>query len=108
MGYYTSHELGTYDSNKDISEILTNLPDGDFEDLRFAVDDYGGCGQSCKWYDHEKDMRRLSVMFPDVTFELCGEGEEQGDSWKEYYRNGKMQRCQATITFPPFDESKLQ
>lgn len=108
MGYYTAYSLGTYKSHKDISEVLGNLPDGDFEDLRYAVDEYGEVGQSCKWYEHDKDMRRLSLMYPDTVFELCGEGEEQGDSWKAYYKNGKAQRCEAQITYPPFDESKLK
>lgn len=108
MGYLTSYSLGTHNSYKDISEILADIPDGEFEYLRYAVDEYGDMGQSCKWYEHDNDMKRLSLLHPDVIFELCGEGEEQGDSWKAYYKNGKTQRCKAKITYPPFDENKLK
>lgn len=108
MGYYTAYSLDTFKSAKDISEILGNLPDGEFEDLRYAIDEYGEVAMSCKWYEHEKDMKKLSLMHPDIVFELCGKGEEQGDSWKKYFKNGKVQVCEAQITYPPFDENKLK
>lgn len=63
---------------------------------------------SCKWYDHEDDMRRLSLRFPDVVFTLNGEGEESGDVWVKYFKDGKMQVDKAVIKFAPFDPKKLQ
>ena len=61
-----------------------------------------------KWYDHDKDMRIISTKFPDVVFILKGEGEESGDLWIKYYKNGKMQGSTAKVVYEEFDESKLQ
>jgi len=38
--------------------------------------------EEIKWYDHRKDMLKLSLEFPDVLFTLSGAGEEPGDLWK--------------------------
>ena len=62
---------------------------------------------SCKWYDHEADMRTYSTQHPDILFTLSGEGENSGDMWRKYFKNGKMQKALATISYDDFDESKL-
>lgn len=46
--------------------------------------------ESHKWYDHEDHMNLLSAEFPDWTFVLNGEGEEQGDVWRKRFCNGEM------------------
>jgi len=61
-----------------------------------------------KWYAHEKDMRQVSYMFPEVTFTLEGDGEDQGDQWRKYFKGGKMQHVKAVITFEDYDEGKLK
>lgn len=53
-------------------------------------------------------MRAYSKKHPKTLFKLNGVGEDEGDMWVEYYLNGKMQRGVAEISFPEFDESKLQ
>jgi hypothetical protein len=52
-------------------------------------------------------MKEVSKQHPDIVFELHGEGEEAGDIWYKYYKNGKMQVCKGHITFDEYDESKL-
>ena len=52
-----------------------------------------------KWYDHDKDMIKISAMFPDVVFCLHGEGEESDDLWNAYYSNGKSEICPARIIY---------
>lgn len=95
MGYYTAYEI---EMMPDLPEVREALDDTDFA---FAFED------SCKWYDHESDMRVFSEQFPDVLFTLTGEGEEAGDLWRKYFKAGRMQSCYANITYDPFDESKL-
>jgi hypothetical protein len=60
------------------------------------------------WDNYDMDMRGISKDYPDVIFELSGEGEESGDIWKKYYVNGKIQKCKARIVFDEFDEKKLK
>ena len=52
-------------------------------------------------------MREISRKYKDVLFKLSGEGEETGDLWVKYFKNGKMQHCEARIEFDPFDEKKM-
>lgn len=68
---------------------------------------YNPLEDSCKWYEHDEHMRQLSKKYPSVVFILHGEGEEQGDDWFKYYKNGKMQECRAKIIFDEYDERKL-
>lgn len=68
------------------------------------VENYG----TIKWYEHEKDILAISRRFPKILFILEGEGEDSGDIWKKYFKNGKIQVCKAKITFDEFDESKLR
>lgn len=63
---------------------------------------------SCKWYSHEEEMRKYSKKHPECLFELRGEGEESLDVWVKYFKNGKMQRCKAKVTFDAFDELQLK
>ena len=53
-------------------------------------------------------MREVSKQHPNVLFELSGEGGENGDLWKAYFKNGKMQMCKAKIIYDDFDEAQLQ
>lgn len=92
---------------KSISEKRSRVP----KNVRqLAVTELGfyPFGDSCKWYRHDEDMKRISRKYPDTIFILEGKGEESGDIWKKYYLNGKCQKSEAVITFEEFDESKLQ
>lgn len=57
----------------------------------------GEFGDDMSWYDHDTDTVKLSVMFPYLLFILSGEGEEAGDIWKMWARNGQAHKVQARI-----------
>lgn len=73
----------------------------------WGMNEIGESEEPTKWYEHEGDMRKVSLEHPDLVFKLTGEGEENGDLWVKYFKNGKMQICEAKITYDEFDESKL-
>jgi len=62
-----------------------------------------------KFYNHEQFFLKLSSndQNRDLLFTVDGEGEESGDIWKKYFKNGKMFVSQGRIVFDDFDESKL-
>lgn len=59
------------------------------------------------WYEHVESVKNMSREFPDIIFTLYGRGENDEDMWNKYFLNGKVQVCNAIITYEPFDESKL-
>lgn len=99
MGYYTRHELSIIngrDQSVDYENELTELTQ------------YGRLfDDEIKWYNHEKDMIEFSKKHPNTLFMLYGEGEENIDIWKEYYKNGKTIRHIAEVVFPEFNENQL-
>ena len=99
MGYYTRYELT---ANPDAQLVWDAVKEN--ENINYAVGEDGHSGESCKWYKNEDDMVEFSKKFPSVTFRLHGEGEEAGDLWDKYFRNGKKQICKAVITIPKMRE----
>lgn len=101
MSYYTRYEVAITPDSKEVRQAI----EAD-DDLSYAIGDYSS--DECKWYSHETAMRELSRKFQDVLFELSGVGEDSGDLWRKYFKNGEMQACPAQITYEQFDESKLR
>ena len=104
MGYYTRHELVIQNGSNDLIQELMDFS----EEAGYAINEDGGTEDSTKWYEHELQLRLFSVLHPKVIFKLIGEGEEAGDSWHEYYMDGKMQVCKAVITYPQFNSDLLK
>lgn len=100
MGYYTRHELKVNGAiYKDHEYAIAELA---------GYDEYLFDGESCKWYDHEDDMKKYSLQHPYALFEVTGYGEEAGDIWREFYKNGKMCGGKAKILLPVFNEAELE
>jgi hypothetical protein len=59
-----------------------------------------------EWYHHGRDMEEISLLYPDVLFELEGNGEEWDDHWQARYLNGKEEKVHANvrIVYPEFKE----
>lgn len=110
MGYYTQYNLyvQNYDGMNeteldDVNSAIEALNIFDGGDNRYGWSAYE------KWYDHNDDMLALSTRFPDVVFQLYGDGEDSEDRWMTYYKNGRCQvdALHITVEEDPFDESKL-
>lgn len=97
MGYYTD-----YDFSDLTDEQLQTVNEVSEYNFSHSYND------SCKWYSWHEHMIEVSKRFPDDLLVISGDGEEQGDQWKAYFKNGKSQVCKAVITFEEFDESKLK
>lgn len=111
MGYYTCYEL-YIDNLGELDDLVVKNVDKAIEEMN-VLDSNGspryGWSAYTKWYDHDEDMRLLSYRFPDVVFELRGDGEESEDVWSHYYKGGRAQTdgLVVTYTYNRFDESKL-
>ncbi len=136
MGYYTTFSIsvkGKLENTKRVAELEKAKAEaegltGKLKELAIAAIDkelnnekninvkalvtakagYNPLDQETKWYEHEEHMKAISKEYPDVIFQLNGEGEESGDVWIKYFVNGKMQKAAAKITFDEFDEKKLK
>ena len=109
MGYYTYYDVSfknehkTSEYAKKLAEINPNYFGQSYNSLSYKTLEGMISRDSMTWYDHDRDMMKLSKAFPDETFVLYGEGEEKGDLWKGYYKNGKMEICRAQIIYPEPD-----
>ena len=118
MGYYTRFDLEVVGEaehwvtgkTKDGQTVQVNVG-VDIESIKQEIGEISGYGEcfsdELKWYDHEKDMRCLSMKYPKLLFKLSGNGEESPDIWVKYYQNGKSQHCPGRIVFDDFDPKKL-
>ena len=98
MGYYTVH-------------TAENLTKEQIEDLAKIADlpEYYLTGEEeCKWYSFGDDFKELSLKYPDELLIFSGEGEESGDIWKYYAKNGLGYTAKAIVTFPDFNEAELE
>lgn len=99
MGYYTRHQLTIIEGDNYTT---------DYEQEIAEVTQYFNCFEDeIKWYDQEKDMIKYSKKHPNTTFMIEGEGEDSGDIWRAYYKNGKMFRTIGIVHFEDYSEDKL-
>ena len=99
MGYYTDFDFS--DNSQEVIEAIYEISD-------YRHHGVGGKINAAKWYDHKEHCLEVSKKFPDQVITVYGEGEESGDIWKAYYKNGKSFQADAIITFEDFNESKLR
>lgn len=128
MGYYTTYTLRTDNDEKvNLKKFIDELgkigvadffnegpvPIDELKDIvecegEDAADSIDLQTEPIKWYENEEDMKKLSAVFPDVLFRLYGEGEESGDLWLCYHKNGKSQHEPAVVSYGEFDPKKLK
>lgn len=106
MGYYTYFTL----SASRVSSVKVQALQSEVDRMNIFEECWDDTNWSAyaKWYDWEQDMLLLSARFPDVLFQLDGDGEESGDIWRAYFMNGKMQYESCHFFFGEFDEGKMK
>lgn len=100
MSYYTDYEIEV------VGEIDTNEFAAKFKE-ETGYELHAMCLQGVKWYTHRENMITLSKLYPSVLFILEGHGEEQGDDWRMYFKNGNTKKVSPTITWPVVDFNNL-
>lgn len=85
MGYYTSYYCANTDDEIEIIKAKIEELSLDNEDFCYGLfsDDVE------KWYEANADLEKLSLALPTMTIYVEGNGEEQGDMWKQVWRDGK-------------------
>jgi len=104
MGYYTRYSLLIEEGDDNLIQEFREESEG----ADRAFDENGETEDETKWYDHEKELKEFSKKHPTTLFCLHGDGEETGDSWDLYVKNGKCQRCKGVMEYPPYDEKELK
>lgn len=74
-----------------------------------AIDAEGNTAEAdMHWLEADDELKSFSQKHPDVRFEL----QEDGFSWDgsnvTHFVNGNSQVCEGTMTYPPFDKTKLE
>jgi hypothetical protein len=112
MGYVTHYEAAYEGDPEFVAEFEEACQRGerfaqyDIEMSEIMAGDVFG-GEAVKWYQWEEDMKALSKQFPALLFTLDGEGEESGDIWRAYFRNGKSHVVRAKIVIPEVDVDEV-
>ena len=107
MGYYTRFEMGVdYDGPKapeSSLELFDQDCDNGYEFGSHELNINWLMNRDCdnmKWYDWKGDMEELSLRYPNLTLWLRGDGEEAGDNWKAWFRNGSSVVVKPKMDFP--------
>lgn len=87
MGYYTNYDLSR--NSEEVIEAIEEMAGESLED-------------STKWYDSREHMKAVSLKFPGVMLHVKGMGEENGDIWQAFYKDGRECYQKAQITFPDY------
>ena len=106
MGYYTQFTLTVDSMGKEIDDYLQSLDNEDYNLKALEPYNEDSWGMNSKWYSDTEDMCKLSAVFPDVLFTLDGSGEEVGDIWRKWFKNGSLYASWSVdIKIPPSPES---
>lgn len=103
MGYYTRFEGSVTGPAELMEQFQADCDAGKtFGEYGLPLEDWNYeffGGNTAKWYGWKKDMEQISAEYPHLLFALEGEGEESGDIWKAWARNGKVVEARAKIVF---------
>ena len=110
MGYYTYYQV-SWSKHEDesideaIEKKFNEITGIDEETLGWDYDVWDAGDRytlvfHAKWYGWGDDICKLSETYPDITFEVSGDGEDSEDLWKSVWKKGCYEIQYAVI--PPF------
>ena len=106
MGYETNYSLSRTENLPSTLEIAKLIcEDNGYPSEQEYMEHALEYGYGIKWYKHEEDMIKVSEHWPDVEFVLDGVGEEFPDIWRKTFKNGKINRFRAVISYEPYPMS---
>lgn len=99
MGYYTQYRITSPDlDGAELDAALGSL--GYFGSIKG-----GEWTSEVKWYEHQEDIKQLSLRFPGVVFVVDGNGEGRDygepDIWRAYCKDGHWVRFDYPTWTPP-------
>ena len=107
MGYITQFDLDLDGPEEALQEFVEAGDNGgETASGVYYMDFVNGETISCKWYNSKEDMIELSKKFPELLFSVDAAGEEPGDLWKAWARNGKYKRIEPEMIWPKVDLDK--
>lgn len=117
MGYDSMFDLGVYDfavfkergESAPLSEQFSGVVDTlrvFSEDAQFALDEGGDSTGWAKWDSLEEDMQEFSRRYPALLFIVTVCGQEGGDYWQLFARDGRYVTVPGWIEYgkPDLDE----
>ena len=91
MGYRTRYALRTVNPADD-AHIRASITKLRHMSNPFCADASWGGSNECKWYDCEKECRRVSLGNLSKGFIVYGRGEDEGDAWSLHCVGGRCTR----------------
>lgn len=107
MGYYTDYEVTVTGPSEALKEFEEAADAGEttLDDVEYSYM-LKGMEFNAKWYHYDRDMLSVSKRFPELLFVIEANGEESGDIWRAYFRNGKQKRIEPEMNWPEVDFDK--
>ena len=117
MSSETNYSLSwdeTSQTKEKLAQALAENIDGstpgqqDYEDVTSDwMEMLEGGRTETRWHSLEKDIAKISKMWPGTLFMLSMHGE-QGESHQDYFLNSMVQTVTGKIVFPPFQPQHLR
>lgn len=109
MGYYTDYTVraGGFANESEITAFLGMLEKQSSYAMRPAEISHNGTKfwvfLNAKWYDWKDDLLAMSRVYPEITIDVDGVGEDRQDMWRARFRDGEHEVVRAEVRFPVFE-----
>lgn len=85
MGYYTTFSLTLEEGPREQYEKMLEDIDAIMGDNEMSSSE----STYAKWYSYRKDIKNLSLKYPNIIFRVNGDGEDSNDLWQDFWHAGK-------------------